>query len=170
VIFLESSKKDETVERHLDHLHRFTLIKTYHEFDDEIPHLEGEIPILGKYMESSFEVPYSPHDEVPTTSSEPKFQLGDVIKRIEKLRLVDNSKPSQSTKQTRPYQKVPLKWITKTLESVHPDEVGKIGTRMSSRKDGGNVDNSNECDIADMDVSYDCELNLSTNHELTSFK
>jgi len=41
---------------------------------------------------------------------------------------------------------------------------------MSSKQDGGNVDNSNSGDVDDMDVSYDCELNLSTNHEPTSFK
>ena len=41
---------------------------------------------------------------------------------------------------------------------------------MSSRQDGCNVDNSNSCDVDDMYVSYDCELNLSTNHEPTSFK
>jgi hypothetical protein len=40
VIFLESSKKDETVERQLDHMNIVTCVKTYHEFDDEIPHLE----------------------------------------------------------------------------------------------------------------------------------
>jgi len=41
---------------------------------------------------------------------------------------------------------------------------------MSSRQDGDNVDNSNSSDVDDMDVSYDCELNLSTNLEMTSFK
>jgi hypothetical protein len=41
---------------------------------------------------------------------------------------------------------------------------------MSSRQDGGNVDNSNSSDVDDMDVSYDSELNLSTNLESTSFK
>ena len=39
VIFLESTKKDETVERQLDHLDRFTHVNTYHEFDDEIAHI-----------------------------------------------------------------------------------------------------------------------------------
>jgi hypothetical protein len=41
---------------------------------------------------------------------------------------------------------------------------------LSSKQDGGNVDNSNSGDVEDMDVSYDCELNLSTNLESTSFK
>jgi hypothetical protein len=41
---------------------------------------------------------------------------------------------------------------------------------LSSKQDGGNIDNSNSNDVDDMDVSYDCELNLSTNLELTSFK
>jgi hypothetical protein len=58
----------------------------------------------------------------------------------------------------------------KTLESVHPNEVGKIGTKISSRQDGGNVDNSNSSDVDEMDVSYDCELSLSTNLEPISFK
>jgi hypothetical protein len=48
------------------------------------------------------------------------------------------------------------------LESVHPDEVGKTGTRSSTRQDGGDVDNSDSGDVNDMDVSFDCELNLST--------
>jgi hypothetical protein len=73
VIFLESSKKDETIERKLDHLDRFTCVKTYHEFDDEIMHLGGEIPILGQYLEYSYEAPSSPHKEVPTTLSKPEI-------------------------------------------------------------------------------------------------
>ena len=39
VIFLESTKKDEIVERQLDHLDIFTHVKTYLELDDEIPYL-----------------------------------------------------------------------------------------------------------------------------------
>jgi hypothetical protein len=68
VIFLESSKKYENIERQLDHLDRFTCVKTYHEFDDEIPHIEGGIPILGQSLEYPFVAPYSPHEEVHATS------------------------------------------------------------------------------------------------------
>ena len=93
-----------------------------------------------------------------------------MIERIEKLRLDENSTPSQSSENFGPSQKGPPKWLTKTLESVHPDEIGKTRTILSSKEDGGNVDNSNSGDVEDMDVSYDCELNLSTNHESTSFK
>jgi hypothetical protein len=60
VIFLESYKKDKYVERKLDHMDRFTRLKTYHEFDDEIPRIEGGIPILGQYLEYPFEEPSSP--------------------------------------------------------------------------------------------------------------
>eukprot|EP00253_Pinus_taeda_P034343 PITA_34343 len=67
-----------------------------------------------------------------------------------------------------PSQKGPPKWLTKTLESVHPDEIGKTGTRNSNRQNGVDVDDSNS--PVDMDVSYDCELNLSTDFEPTSFK
>jgi hypothetical protein len=45
-----------------------------------------------------------------------------------------------------------------------------MGTKMSSKQDGGNIDNSNSGVVDDMDVSYDCELNLSTDLEPTSFK
>jgi hypothetical protein len=57
VVFLESSKNDKIVERQLDHLDKFTHVKRYNEFDDEIPHLEGVIPILDQSMESPFEAP-----------------------------------------------------------------------------------------------------------------
>jgi len=41
MIFLESTKDDKIVERQLTHLDKFTYVKRYHDFDDEIPHLEG---------------------------------------------------------------------------------------------------------------------------------
>jgi hypothetical protein len=45
VIFLEFSKNEKNIEMQLDHLNKFTHVKTYNEFDYEIPHLEGGIPI-----------------------------------------------------------------------------------------------------------------------------
>jgi len=45
---------------------------------------------------------------------------------------------------------------------------GKTVTRSSTRHNGGDVDNLDS--LVDMDVSYDCELNLSTDFEPTSFK
>jgi hypothetical protein len=149
---------------------KITHVNTYHKFYDEIPHLEGEIPILVQSLESLFEALYPPHEEVPTTSLEPKVHLDDVIERIEGLSLDENSTPSQSTKQPRPYQKGPPKWFIKALESVHPDEFRKIGTINSRKKNGGDVDNSNSGDVYDMNVSYDCDLNLSTNFEPILFE
>jgi hypothetical protein len=146
-------------------LDRFNHAKYFQEFDNEIPHLEGGIPILDQSMESPSEALSPPH-EVPTTSSDQEDTLSDVIERIGRLNL--DSTPSQSTEQPGPSQKGPPKWLTKTLESVHPDEVGKTGTRSSTRQNGGDVDDSDS--VVDMDVSYDCELNLSTNFEPTSFK
>jgi hypothetical protein len=89
VLFLESSKKDIIIERQVGHLDKFTRVNTYHEFDDEIPHLKGGISIMGQYLKSPFEAPYSPHEEVSTTSSE--SDLNDVTDRIEILRLDENS-------------------------------------------------------------------------------
>ena len=41
VIFLESSKTDNVVERQLDRLDSFANEKSFQEFDNQIPHLEG---------------------------------------------------------------------------------------------------------------------------------
>jgi len=126
VIFLESSKSNNVVERQLDRLDRFTKTKSFQEFDNQIPHLEGGIPILDQHVESSSEE-HSPPNETSITDD----ALSDVIDRIRRLNL--DSVPTQSTKQTGPSQKGPPKWLTKTLESVHPDEIGKTRTRNSNR-------------------------------------
>jgi hypothetical protein len=86
------------------------------------------------------------------------------------LNLDGNARPYQSIEKLGPSQKCP-KWLTKTLESVCSDEIGKIGTRSSTRQDNGDgVDNSDSCDFNDIDVSYDCKLNLATNLEPSSFE
>eukprot|EP00253_Pinus_taeda_P001702 PITA_01702 len=129
--------------------------KAYHLYD------EGGIPILDQHVESSSEEHFPPH-ETPKTDD----ALSDVIDRIGRLNF--DSFPTQSMEQPGPSEKGPPKWLTKILESVHLDEVGKIGTINSNRQNGGDVDDSNS--PIDMDVSYDCELNLSTDFEPTSFK
>eukprot|EP00253_Pinus_taeda_P003468 PITA_03468 len=129
--------------------------------NEETPHLEWGIPILDQPVESSSEALSPPH-ETPTTDD----MLSDVIDRIGRLNL--DSVPTQSTEHPRPSQKGPPKWLTKTLESVHPNDVGKTGTRNSMRKNGGDVDDYDS--PVDIDVSYNCKLNLSTNFEPTSFK
>ena len=53
MIFSESSKADNVVERQLDRLDRFRHAKSFQEFDNEIPHPEGGIPILDQSVESS---------------------------------------------------------------------------------------------------------------------
>eukprot|EP00253_Pinus_taeda_P008515 PITA_08515 len=134
---------------------------TYYALIPKIPHHEGGIPILDQHVESSSEE-HSPPHETPTTDD----ALSDVIDRIRRLNL--DSVPTQSTEHPGPSKKGPQKWLTKTFESVHPDEVGKTGTRNSNRQNGADVDDSNS--PVDMDVSYDFELNLSTDFEPTSFK
>ena len=112
-------------------------------------------------MEYSFGSLSPPH-ETPTTND----TFSDVIDKIGRLNL--DSVPTQSTEQPGPSKKGPPNWLTKTLESVHPNGFGRTRTRNSNRKNGGDVDDSNS--PVYIDVSYDCELNLSTNFEPTSFK
>ena len=86
-----------------------------------------------------------------------------MIEKIERLSINDEEPPAD---QPGPSRKNP-KWATKTLESVHPDEVGNTGTRSSKRHEyGGGEDNLGD----GMDVSFDCEFNLSANFEPTSFE
>jgi hypothetical protein len=107
------------------------------------------------------------------TSPEPKVHLDDVIERIERMNLDENSTPYQSVEQTGPTRTISersTKWLIKKLESVHPYEVGKTRTIHLTRQHGANVDNLDSGDVDDMNVSYDYELNLSTNFEPTSFE
>jgi hypothetical protein len=69
-------------------------------------------------MESpfSFEAPSPPHQEVPTTLTEPEVHLDDVIERIENLSLGENSASSQSVEQLGPSHKGPPKWLKKHLK------------------------------------------------------
>jgi len=55
VIFLESSKTDNVVEWQLDRLDRFANAKSFQEFDNQILHLEGGVPILDQHVEYSSE-------------------------------------------------------------------------------------------------------------------
>ena len=77
MIFLESSKADNVVEWQLDRLDRFEHAKSFQEFDNQIPHLEGGISILDQLVEY-FSEEYSPPTETPTTDD----ALSDVIDRI----------------------------------------------------------------------------------------
>ena len=82
VIFLESSKSDNVVEKQLDYLDRFAKTKPFQEFDNQIPHLEGGIPILDQHVEYSSEE-QSPLHETRTMDD----ALSDVIDRIGRLNL-----------------------------------------------------------------------------------
>ena len=120
--FLKLIKPYKSIERQLDQLEKFSHLKTYYEIDNEIPHLEGGIPILDQSLGFLFEAPTPPHEEtheeVHATSSKHEAQLHDVIKRIGRLNLEENEAPLVD--QPGPSHKFP-KWATKTLESVHPN-------------------------------------------------
>eukprot|EP00253_Pinus_taeda_P031153 PITA_31153 len=92
VIFLESSKTDNVVERKLDRLDRFTKEKSFQEFDNQIPHLEGGIPILDQHVESSSQE-HSPLHETPAMDD----ALSDLIDRIGRINL--DLVPTQSVEQ-----------------------------------------------------------------------
>ena len=51
VIFLEFEKDAHSIEKQLSHLDRFQSKKFYHEWDNELPNLEGGIPFLGQSLE-----------------------------------------------------------------------------------------------------------------------
>ena len=91
-----------------------------------------------------------------------------MIERVGRLNFQDNE--ALPIEQLGPSQKF-LKWVTKILESVDLDEIrNKITWSSTRRENGGDAYNSNLGDVEDMDVSYDCELNLSINLVTTSFE
>ena len=100
-------------------------------------------------------------------SPEQEVQMYYVIGRVEILNLKENEAPPDEKPKTS--QKIP-KWVTKTLESVHLDEVRKKRNISSTRQEyGGVVDNSSLVHVEYMDVSYDSEL-LFYNLKITSFE
>eukprot|EP00253_Pinus_taeda_P021352 PITA_21352 len=83
VIFLESSKSDNVVERKLDRLDRFAKTKSFQEFENQKPHLEGGISIIDQHVESSSEE-YSPPIETPTTDD----ALSDILNQLPSKKLL----------------------------------------------------------------------------------
>ena len=72
----------------------------------------------------------APPPQDPSSSSIAANPLDDVIEGFDRLSLEGNEEPPQVVEQPETSQKIP-KWLSKTLESVHLDEVGKIGTKSS---------------------------------------
>ena len=126
--FFLTNKNDQSIERQLDHLEKYPHPKKYSKNEYEIPNLEGGIPIMDQPLEFPYEAPTRPDEEVPATSPKQDIQPDDVIERIGRISLEENEAPPAD--QLGPSWKIP-KWATKTIESVHPDEVGKMGTRSS---------------------------------------
>lgn len=91
VIFLESSNTNNIVEWQLDFLYKFNHENTYHEFDNDIPYIEGVISFLDQYIKYPSKVLPHLHD-VLVTSSNQKDPLSDVIERIGRLNI--DAKPS----------------------------------------------------------------------------
>ena len=89
--------------------------------------------------------------------------MDDVISIIEKLN-IDDATPSEEPFSTYPKQP---KLFFKALESVHLDEIGKIGTNIST---GDDNEGSNLGDIYDINTSYNCELNFSVEFKNTSLE
>ena len=88
-----------------------------------------------------------------------------MIERIGRLNLEENEAPPSN--QPRPSHIV-SKWATKSLESVLSDDVVKTRTRRTRQEDGGDAYDLG--DVEDIDISFGCELNLSSNFEPTSFE
>ena len=93
--------------------------------------LKGGIPILDQSLEFPFKAQKPPHEEeVYANSHEEEVQLDDAVEIIGRLNLEENEAPLVD--RPGPSWKV-LKWVTKTLESIHLDEVRNMETRSSTR-------------------------------------
>lgn len=126
---------------------KFNHVKTFHEFDNDIPHLEGRIPLLDKSMESPSDALSTPH-EVQTTSPYQEDTLSEVIERIGRINI--DVAPSQLIENLGPSQNGPPKCLTKTIESSHPNEARKKETRSATKQNVADVDDLDSTN--DMDV------------------
>ncbi len=90
-----------------------------------------------------------------------------MIKGLDKLSLKNHEAPTHHETSSH---NIPT-WENKTLESVHEDETGKVGTRSSTRlNDGGNAYEFTSNSGNKLQISCDCELIFSSNDEPTSFE
>lgn len=87
VIFLESSKTGNVVKWWLDHLEKIEHEKSSQEFDNEIPHLKGGIPILDQFMDFPYEAFSTTHEVIAIDQD---VTLRDVIMRNERLNIDSN--------------------------------------------------------------------------------
>ena len=68
----------------------FSLKKIYHERDNEIPNIEGGIPVLSQFLEfPSIATSYS-NAQVYETKG---HKVDDIVNGIDKLSLIDNEEP-----------------------------------------------------------------------------
>jgi hypothetical protein len=99
VIFLEFDKDALTVEKQLAHLDIFHSKKFYYEWDNDLPNLEGGIPVLDQSLEFQF----------PSTTSS---SSNSPLENEDSLNDSRDSEESEST-----LEEYVLQSISKTLET-----------------------------------------------------
>ena len=88
VIFLEFEKDALTIDKQLAQLDRFHYKKIYHEMDNELPNIEGGIPILSQVLEFPSNAQVDDSNAQVDDAEGEKFD--DSVNGMDKLSLVDN--------------------------------------------------------------------------------
>ena len=104
VLFLEFEKYALTIDKQLAQLDRFHSKKIYHEMDNELPNLEGEIPVLSQFLKFPFITTSSSNTKVDDSNTQVDETEGeivdDIVNGMDKLSLTDNKEPEEETEQT----------------------------------------------------------------------
>jgi transposase InsO family protein len=180
VIFLEFDKAPLTVDKQLARLDRFHSKKFYHEWDNDLPNLEGGIPVLDQSLEFQFPSTTSSSSDSPlenedslndnrdSEESEPTLEEY-VLQPISKTLETEQSLQQPVHRSTR-IRTFPRKYDEFVTLVAHADEFGKTETRSSARQSEENAGDVTSSSGNNSHSSYDCELNLSVVDEPASFQ
>jgi transposase InsO family protein len=141
VIFLEFDKDALTVDKQLAHLDRFHSKKFYHEWDNELPNLEGGILVLDQSLEfpsttttsSSSASPLENEDSLNDNrdSEESKPALEEPVLQPISKTLETEQTSQQLIRRSTWIKTFPRRYDEFVTPVSHTDELGKTGTRSS---------------------------------------
>ena len=91
VIFLEFEKDVLTIDKQLAQLDIFHSKKIYHEIDNELPNLEGGIPVLSQGQVLEFPSNAQVDDSNAQVDETEDEIVDDIVNGMDKLSIMDNA-------------------------------------------------------------------------------
>jgi hypothetical protein len=148
-ILLEFDKDPLTVDKQLACLDRFHSKKIYHEWDNDLPNLEGGIPVLDQSLEFQFPSTTSSSSDSPLENEDSLNDSSDseesvptleeyVLQSISKTLETEQSLQQPICRSSR-IKTFPRKYDEFVTPIAHADEFGKTETRCFARQSEENA-------------------------------